>query len=233
MKVLYARISTANQNIERQLKKESGLKTYIDVCSGSVEFSKRPEASNLIRNKNITEIHVKHIDRLGRNLKDILNTVEVFTSKGINLVIEDLGFSTLVNGKISPTAKLIISMFGAVAELEKNNINERTQQGREIAKAEGRYKGRKRGTSNKLTRNKELLIEAIQKRLDEGMKVSKIADYYKEDLNNKSLPSVTRTTIYNWIKKGILKHEINPREERQMSDEQKLKNYLQRMGNES
>lgn len=221
MRALYARISTSNQNIERQLKKDKSIEAFIDVCSGAIPFKERKEGKRLLSNKRVKEVHIKHIDRLGRNLKDILETVEVFTNKGVNIFIEDLGINTLVNGDTTPTAKLIISMFGAVAELERNNINERTQQGREIAKAKGVYKGRKRGASSDIQLKNEMLITWIQSKIDENLSIQKISDISKEITPK----GVSRTTIYNYIKKGLISYTIN-NEDATAENEKKLLAYL-------
>ncbi|SDS49636.1 Site-specific DNA recombinase [Formosa sp. Hel1_31_208] len=194
MKALYVRISTPNQKVDRQLKKDKTIKAYIDVCSGGVLFKDRPEASKLMKNSKITSIEVKEISRLGRNLKDILNTIEYFTNKGIDIRIENLGLNLMVDGKLSAYGQLMVSMFGAIAEHERSIINERTQEGREIAKVNGVYKGRKRGASSDLMKKNYTLITAVQSDLDKGISISKIAEMH----------SISRPRIYSYIKKGLL-----------------------------
>jgi len=110
MKAIYIRISTPSQSLETQLKKDSPeLKPFIDVCSGSVDFEKRPYAKKLMSSKSVTSIQVREVSRLGRNLKDVLNTIEYFTNKGINIFIENQRLHTLLeNGKVSPSAQVII-----------------------------------------------------------------------------------------------------------------------------
>ena len=204
MKAVYMRVSTANQNVERQLKK-GDYKPYIDVCSGSVPFKDRKEGGKLFISKRVTEIHIKHVDRLGRNLKDILETIEHFTEKGVNIHIEQLGISTLVNGETTTTAKLIISLFGAVAELEKQNINQRTQEGREIAKLKGKFKGRKRGATSDIGRKNEMLITWLQTKLNEGVSISEIT----KQSNNITEKGISRTRIYDYLKRGLLVKNIS------------------------
>jgi DNA invertase Pin-like site-specific DNA recombinase len=162
MKAIYLRISTANQNIERQLRKDFE-KVFIDVCNGSVPFDERPEATRLKNDPSITFIQVEDVDRLGRNLKDVLTQLDYFTSKKINLFIERHGITTLVKGEVNSTAKILIQMLGIVAELESNNIKERTRQGVAIAKAKGKYKGKQRGatTSIEKTRSRHAQIIPI------------------------------------------------------------------------
>jgi DNA invertase Pin-like site-specific DNA recombinase len=153
MKAIYLRISTASQNIERQLRKDFE-KVFIDVCNGSVPFDERPEALKLKNDSEITSIQIEDIDRLGRNLKDILNQLDYFTEKKINLFIERHGITTLVKGEINPTARILIQVLGIVAELESNNIKDRTRQGVAIAKAKGKYKGKKRGATTSIEKTR-------------------------------------------------------------------------------
>lgn len=203
MKAVYIRISTPSQKIERQLKKDKSIVPYIDVCSGGVLFKERPAAKKLIGNSKITLIEVKEISRLGRNLKDILDTIEYFTNKGVDIRIENLGLNLMVEGKLSAYGHLMVSMFGAIAQHERNIINERMQEGRDCAKAKDKnlphsertYKGRQVGATSDLKSKNEMLITAIQSKLDEGVSISKIAKLYE----------VSRRRIYSYIEKGLLK----------------------------
>lgn len=221
MKAVYIRISTPNQKIERQLKKDKSIVPYIDVCSGGVPFKEREWAKKLMGNSKITVIEVKEISRLGRNLKDILETIEYFTNKGVDIRIENLGLNLMVDGKLSAYGHLMVSMFGAIAQHERNIINERMQEGREVAKAKDKslpkskrsYKGRKRGAFSNLKEKNEMLITAIQSKLDENMSISKIAKLY----------NVSRPRIYSYIDKGLLtKSDIS-------SDEKKVMAYLEKV----
>ena len=81
MRVAYIRVSTLDQNPDRQLRVDIE-KNYIDKCSGSISFSERPEAKKLLSNTNVTEIVVHSIDRLGRNTIDIMQTIQHFTNLG-------------------------------------------------------------------------------------------------------------------------------------------------------
>lgn len=144
MKVKYIRVSTKEQNTDRQ--NDFKGKTYIDECSGSIAFIDRSEASKLLLNEDITEVHVHSIDRLGRNTLDIMQTIQYFTDKGINVVSTKEGLQTIVNGKENPIAKMIIGILGTLAEFELNRIKERQSEGIEKAKAKGSYLGRKTGS---------------------------------------------------------------------------------------
>ena len=144
MKAKYIRVSTIEQNTDRQTNFE-GL-TYTDKCSGSTPFNERNEAKRLLANESITEIHVHSIDRLGRNTLDIMQTIQNFTSKGINVVSEKEGLQTIVNGKENPIAKMMIGILGTLAEFELNRSKERQSEGIANAKEKGVYVGRKEGS---------------------------------------------------------------------------------------
>ena len=198
MKTKYVRISTANQNYERQIQNKSEFdKIYIDVCSGAIPFAERPQAMKLLKNKNITSISVGEVTRLGRNMSDILKTIEDFTNKGVNLFIENLGLSTLVNGKPNQTASLIINLLGSISQYERDLLNERTQQGRELAKVKGKYKGRKRGAVENMNKYKSKhfkSIEAVNSMLNKG--------YTKTQISREI--GISRKLIYSFIDKGLI-----------------------------
>ena len=144
MKAKYIRVSTKEQNTDRQTDFD-GL-THIDLCSGSIPFKDRPEAKKLLSNKEITEVHVHSIDRLGRNTLDIMQTIQDFTSKGINVVSTKEGLQTLIDGKENPIAKMMIGILGTLAEFELSRIKERQAEGIAKAKERGGFKGRSIGS---------------------------------------------------------------------------------------
>ena len=149
MRAKYIRVSTVGQNTDRQQGEFDGLE-YTDICSGSIAFIDRPEASKLLSNKDITEVHVHSIDRLGRNTLDIMQTIKDFTDKGINVVSTKEGLQTLIDGKENPVAKMMVGILGTLAEFELNRIKERQAEGIAKAKAKGNFKGRKTGSSEDL-----------------------------------------------------------------------------------
>lgn len=150
MKGRYIRVSTVGQKTGRQ--EEKSLKdevVYIDVVSGSVPFSEREkgkELKNYIIQGNIKYISVSSIDRLGRNLYDILTTLEFFKENGVVLKVDNLGIESLINGKENSAFKLIISVMANIAEMERETILERQKGGILLAKLKGTYKGREKGT---------------------------------------------------------------------------------------
>lgn len=149
-KVKYIRVSTEDQNTGRQeVNAKEFSKIYIDKTSGSIEFKERKEAKKLLADieaGNVTEIHIASIDRLGRNIIDILTMVERFNEKSINLFVENIGMFSLIDGKPNSSFKMIVSVLGNVAEMERANMLEKQKQGIELAKMNGVYKGRLYGT---------------------------------------------------------------------------------------
>jgi DNA invertase Pin-like site-specific DNA recombinase len=173
MKAIYSRISKDTQSDERQIAND--ILCYRETCSGSTPFMDRPRAKELIANKEITEIQIKEISRLGRNLADVLKTVEYFTNKKINIYIENLGLHTLINGKVNSTATLIISVLGSVAQMERELLIERTQEGVNIAKAKGLYKGRKVGTTENFNLKYKSDIPKIKVLISKGVSKTNIS----------------------------------------------------------
>jgi DNA invertase Pin-like site-specific DNA recombinase len=195
MVLFYSRISTVGQNAKRQIESFKKLQNYeannvyLDKIQGNVPFLERPEAAKLfnraLESKEVTII-VDSIDRLGRNLIDILKTIELLTANGINLKSNKEGFETLVNGKENPMAKIVISVMGSIAEMERNRIKERTSEGIKIARAEGKFKGRKIGsiqTSSRLLERHPIIVAKLKK----GLSVREIAS-----ITNKSTGTIMK-----------------------------------------
>lgn len=149
-KARYIRVSTGGQKIERQLvKKHPNELIFIDVVSGAIPFSKRKKGIDLlskVRNNEIKYLSVHSIDRLGRNLFDILETLEVLNSFKVVLKVDNLGIESLIDGKPNYAFKLIISVMGSIAEMERETLLERQKEGIALAKAKGVYKGRVKGS---------------------------------------------------------------------------------------
>ena len=145
MRVKYIRVSTIEQNTDRQ--DDFNGKTYKDECSGSIAFKDRKEASKLLANDEVSEVLVHSIDRLGSNTIDIMNTIKDFTNRGINVISEKEGLQTIINGKENPVAKMMIGILGTLAEFELSRAKERQAEGIAKAKAKGSYLGRSKGSS--------------------------------------------------------------------------------------
>ena len=150
MKARYIRVSTGNQNTERQLvKKHPNEALFVDVISGAIPFKERPKGKELfdeIEKGAVNYISVHSVDRLGRNLFDILSTLEFFYENKVNLKVDNLGIESLVNEKPNHAFKLIISVMANIAEMERESLLERQREGIAIAKAKGTYKGRVKGS---------------------------------------------------------------------------------------
>ena len=148
MRVKYIRVSTIEQNTDRQEDFKS--LTYKDKCSGSIAFKDRKEATKLLANDEVTEVLVHSIDRLGRTTIDIMQTIQGFTSRGINVISEKEGLNTIVDGKENPVAKMMIGILGTLAEFELNRAKERQAEGIAKAKTKGVYAGRSAGSSESI-----------------------------------------------------------------------------------
>jgi len=150
MKARYVRISTSNQKLERQLvTQHPNEKLYIDIASGTIPFNQREQAQlllNDIEQGKVNYLSVNEISRLGRNLFDVLSTLELLNNNQVTLKVDNLGIESLVNGKPNSAFKLIISVMANIAEMERETMLERQQAGIAIAKAKGQYKGRVKGS---------------------------------------------------------------------------------------
>lgn len=139
MKVAYVRVSTVEQNEERQIE---GLKKYnIDKWyteKVSAKDTNRPELQAMLEFvREGDTIYIHDFSRLARSTKDLLEIVELLNNKGVHLVSnkENIDSST-------PTGKLMLTMVGAIAEFERQNLLDRQREGIAIAKSKGAYKGR-------------------------------------------------------------------------------------------
>ena len=140
MKIGYIRVSTAEQNTVRQevLMRELGVsELYIDRASG--KNADRPELKRMLAyvRKGDTVI-VESISRFARNTRDLLELVETLTEKEVDFVSKKEAINTT-----TPSGKFMLTVFGAVAELEREYILQRQREGIAIAKQRGVYKGRK------------------------------------------------------------------------------------------
>ncbi len=183
MKVLYTRVSTNNQSIDRQLENEKNYDLIIrDMgISGSVPFWERPKAGKikeLLKNDEITELHTHSIDRLGRNLRDILNTIEYFHNHQVPITIISQGLTTYDRSRreMNPTTKLILQIMGSVAEMERSLTIDRIRHSLSVKKMNGQLLGRKKGSTERpeafLKKEKSV---RISKYLSKGYSIREIA----------------------------------------------------------
>jgi len=180
--VLYIRRSTIGQteSLTRQKLTMDGIdpqNVYSDTCSGSVPFFDRPSVKNLIRDiplKGITTVHVHELSRLGRNLQNILETVNFFTEQKIQLVVKKENIRLFDDtGKVTTSTTLLISILGLVSQLEREMILDRQREGIQIARLKGKFLGRKRGS-----------VEG--RRFLEKPKVKQVVDLLRENRLKKS-----------------------------------------------
>jgi len=141
MKVAYVRVSTAEQNEARQVEALSqyGIERWYREKISGKNTNREQLQSMLDFVREGDEVYVMDFSRLSRSVSDLLSIVEQLNTKGVRLVSvkENLDTSTA-------TGKLMLTVIGAIAEFERQNILERQREGIAIAKREGRYKGRKR-----------------------------------------------------------------------------------------
>jgi DNA invertase Pin-like site-specific DNA recombinase len=135
----YIRVSSVEQNTERQLLNIELDKTFTDKCSG--KNTNRPALKQLIdyaREGDV--IHVHDISRMARNTEDLLRLVKEFNEQGICLKFhkEHLEFT----GESNPMQQLMLTMLGGIYQFERSMILERQREGIAIAKQKGVYKGK-------------------------------------------------------------------------------------------
>ena len=185
MKLFYVRVSTEEQNEERQIKsaKELGVEEeYIFIDKQSGKNADRKELNRLLefcRKGDI--VYTESISRIARNTKDLLNIVEKLNQKQVDFVSlkESIDTST-------PQGKFMLTVFGAMAELERENILQRPKEGIAIGKLNGVYKGRK---------PKEIDRVKFDKMCAEWRKGERTAKSIQREFE------ITQTTFYKWIKK--------------------------------
>lgn len=141
MKVGYVRVSTVDQNTGRQevLMKELGVdKIYVDKQSGkNKERPQLQEMLNFVREGDV--LVVESISRLARNVKDLLEIVDQLKQKGVVFISKKETIDTS-----TPAGEFMLTVFGALAQLERSYILERQAEGIALAKAQGKYNGRPR-----------------------------------------------------------------------------------------
>ena len=157
MNVLYCRVSTIDQKTDRQKVNEKDFAMVVeDKCSGAIPFFDRPggqEIKGLVDKGILKSLHVLSIDRIGRDIHDLMNTIHYFNEKKISIHFLSQGLITLdTNGKENSISKMIISILGIVAEMERNQIRERQMEGIKLAKLRGIYKGRVEGSKEDVLR---------------------------------------------------------------------------------
>ncbi|MCI2950232.1 MULTISPECIES: recombinase family protein [Staphylococcus] len=183
MKIGYARVSTGLQNLnlqEDRLNQYGCEKIFSDHISGAK--SKRPGLDRAIEfARSGDTIVVWRLDRLGRNMADLITLVNELNNRGVSFhSLEE----NITMDKSSSTGQLLFHLFAAFAEFERNLILERSSAGRIAARARGRYGGR----PEKLNKRDLTLLKTLY---DNGTPIKTIAEQWK----------VSRTTIYRYLNK--------------------------------
>lgn len=180
----YGRVSTAEQTTENQRQELAGMghellsqRWFSDTISGKVPAKERPQFSKLLDRMEAGDLLlVSKLDRLGRDMIDVLQTLKTLEERSIKVKVNALGDVDLT----SAAGKVTVRVLAAVAEMERDLLVERTQAGLARAKAEGKQLGRPSKTS-------EEQRHTILARLHAGETVSQLARDY----------NVSRTSIIN------------------------------------
>jgi DNA invertase Pin-like site-specific DNA recombinase len=178
----YIRVSSFDQNPDRQLEQIEVDKTFTDKASG--KDTDRPALEDLLDYAREGDTVVAHsMDRLARNLDDLRRLVKLLTSRGIR--VEFIKENLVFTGEDSPMANLLLSVMGAFAEFERALIKERQREGIALAKRRGVYRGRKQALST------EQLTELL-KRVTDGEPKTQLAREF----------GISRETLYQYLKKN-------------------------------
>ena len=176
----YIRVSSFDQNPERQLEGIQVDRTFTDKASGKDVHREQLEAlMTFVREGDIVVVH--SMDRLARNLDDLRRIVQSLT--GIGVRIEFIKENLLFTDEDSPMANLMLSVMGAFAEFERALIRERQREGIALAKQRGAYRGRKRALS-------DADIATLKSRVATGEKKAQLA----RELG------ISRETLYQYLR---------------------------------
>lgn len=195
MLIKYLRVSTKKQDEGRQDLQLDRLgikfdREYIDKVTGKTE--ERPQLNKMIvEAKEGDIVYSESISRLGRSLKDLIDIVEQLLKKGVRVIIVKEGIDTS-----SSTYKLLLAIFGGVAEMEGEYIQERVIQGVELCKIRGTTKtGRWFGRQNKTVDDLPKNFKKYYDKMTSNIKEEKITK-----VEMAKLLGCGRATLYRWIK---------------------------------
>ena len=139
-KIGYIRVSTEHQETARQeaiMEQYKVERVFAGKMSG--KNTNRPELKAMLDYvREGDRLYVESISRLGRSTKDLLNIIDSLTAKGVTLISNKENIDTN-----SPTGKFMLTVFAALSQLEREQLRQRQREGIEIAKAQGKYTGRK------------------------------------------------------------------------------------------
>ena len=174
--IAYIRVSSVDQNTDRQLAGVAVDESFTDKASG--KDTNRPGLTECLRHvRKGDTLHVHSIDRLARNMSDLLKLIEDLTERGVAVEFhkERLTFTD----ESDPFQRLQLQMMGAFAEFERSMIKERQREGIAAAKAKGKQIGAKRKLSDEQ-------VSEIRQRLAKGATKKDLAHEY----------GISRQTLY-------------------------------------
>ena len=176
----YIRVSSFDQNPERQLENVQVHKVFTEKASG--KDTKRPQLDQLLSFVREGDTVVVHsMDRLARNLDDLRHLVQKMTKGGIR--IEFIKEQMTFTGEDSPMANLMLSIMGAFAEFERALLRERQREGIALAKQRGAYRGRKKALAPEQ-------VAELRRRVATGEQKAKLARQF----------GISRETLYQYLK---------------------------------
>jgi len=193
--VTYLRVSTTDQNAERQLvnlkeiasqKAWTVTRNFTEKVSGTTKANDRREFTEMMKyveKNDIKLVMISEISRLGRKVTDILTTIESLHEKGIALYIQQFNMLSYENNKENPTVKLLCQMLAIGAEMENNLRRERQREGVALAKLQNKYSGRKEGakaSKEKVMEKYSDVVDLIQK---SELSIRRIASISKRSIN--------------------------------------------------
>ena len=173
--VIFARVSTAIQEYDRQINELSALAlsngwsvegVFAEKISGAKKNVERVELMKMVEfveANNIDKVLVTELSRLGRNTLQVLEVIELLNGKGISLYIQNYGIETLTkDGEINPMSQFLITILSEVSRLERKTIRERVSSGYTNYRNQGGKVGRKEGYRKTDERMKEQYTKEIQ-----------------------------------------------------------------------
>jgi DNA invertase Pin-like site-specific DNA recombinase len=151
MIVLYTRVSTLEQNPDRQLTNSKDYDYVLtDYCSGSLPLYQRPKGSEIkkmIDNGTLTRLVIHDVTRIGRNTLDVLSIWSELTERGIVIECKNPNIRNINDdGKVDKFSELMLSILSTMSQFEKSLIRERQLEGIKVRKEKGLYGGRRIGT---------------------------------------------------------------------------------------
>lgn len=176
----YVRVSSYDQNVERQLEGVDLDRVFTDRASG--KDTERPEFKALVLYAREGDTIIVHsMDRLARNVDDLRRIVQEQTKRGVR--VQFIKENLLFTGEDSPMANLMLTVLGAVAQFERDLIKERQREGIALAKQRGAYRGRRRALSPEQA-------EQLRSRAVAGEKKTRLAREF----------GISRETLYQYLR---------------------------------